>query len=63
MERVLGALNPEDGTDYVVVYINDVLMLSQILKDHLEHLHRVIRHIQDAGLKLNIWDIWSLHKG
>ena len=52
MERVLAGLNPEDGPDFVVVYIDDVLVFSCTLDDHLEHLCCVIQRIHDAGLKL-----------
>ena len=52
MERVLARLNPEDGPDFVVVYIDDVLVFSRTLEEHLEHLRCVIQRIQEAGLKL-----------
>ena len=52
MERVLSGLNPEDGPDYVVVYIDDVLVFSRTIDDHLEHLSRVIQRLHGAGLKL-----------
>lgn len=52
METVLAGLNPEDGPDYVIVYLDDVLVFFHTLEDHLEHLHCVIQRIRDAGLKL-----------
>ena len=52
MERVLAGLNPEDGPDFVVVYIDDILVFSRTLEDHLEHLRQVIQRIQAAGMKL-----------
>ena len=54
MTRVLMGLNPEDGTDFVAVYIDDVLVFSRTLQDHLEHLKLVITRLQEAGLKLNL---------
>ena len=54
MERVLARLNPEDGQDFVVAYLDDVLVFSCNLDDHLEHLRCVIQHIHDAGLKLKL---------
>ena len=46
-------LNPAGGKDFVAVYIDDVLVFSHSLEDHLEHLRLVIRCLQEAGLKLN----------
>ena len=52
MQKVLMGLNPEEGEDYVAVYIDDVLVFSRTLEDHLEHLRLVIDCLQQAGLKL-----------
>ena len=38
MQRVLMGLNPAGGKDFVAVYIDDVLVFSHSLEDHLEHL-------------------------
>ena len=53
MQRVLRGLNPDDGPDFVSVYIDDVLVFSPTLADHLHHLRLVIQIIQEVGLKLN----------
>ena len=45
MERVLAGLNPEDRPDYVVVYIDNVLVFLRTLEDHLEYLREVIWRI------------------
>lgn len=52
MERVLLGLNPSEGNDFVAVYIDDVLVFSRTLDEHLEHLYFVIDSLQQAGLKL-----------
>ena len=52
MQTVLMGLNPVEGKQFVSVYIDDVLVFSQSLDEHLEHLRLVIQKIQDAGLKL-----------
>ena len=52
MQQVLQGLNPSDGPDYVSVYIDDVLVFSQTLEEHLQHLKRVLEHIEEVGLKL-----------
>ena len=50
-QRLMG-LNPSEGNDFVVVYIDDVLVFSRTLTEHLEHLRLVINCLQQAGLKL-----------
>ena len=51
MQRVLRDLNPEDGPDFASVYIDDVLVFSRNLDDHLKHVKLVLR---SAGLKLKL---------
>ncbi len=50
--RVLMPLNPEEGPDFVSVYIDDVLIFSESLEDRVEHLWLVIERLVQAGLKL-----------
>lgn len=52
MSRVLMGLNPTDGPDFVTVYIDDILIFSKSLEDHLQHLECVVKRIQKVGLKL-----------
>lgn len=52
MERALAGLNPEEGPDFVKVYIDDVIILSPTLTDYLAHLRQVLDRIREAGLKL-----------
>ena len=52
MQRVLAGLNPPDGPDFVSVYLDDVLVFSRSLQEHLEHLQAVIERLVKAGLKL-----------
>ena len=52
MEQVLRGLNPESGPDFVAAYIDDILVFSTTLKDHLEHLRKVMDRLLDVGLKL-----------
>ena len=54
MTRVLMWLNPDDGPDFVPVYIDDVLMFSHTLNDHIVHLRIAITRLQEAGLKLKL---------
>ena len=52
MEQVLTGLNPEQGPDFVKVYIDDVIVFSPTLTDYLHHLRQVFDRIREAGLKL-----------
>ena len=52
MDQVLMALNPEDGTDFVSVYIDDKVIFSETLEDHLRHISLVLEPILKFQLKL-----------
>ena len=45
-------LNPENGPSIVAVYLNDVLIFSSTLDEHLTHLQLVLNNIIGAELKL-----------
>ena len=49
---MLSGLNPSEGPDFVSVYLDDVIVFSRMLDDHLHHLLLVIDHLTEAGLKL-----------
>ena len=52
MTKVLMGLNPPEGPDFVGVFIDDIIVFSRTLNEHLEHLRRVLERIKGAGLKL-----------
>ena len=45
-------VNPTDGNQFISVYIDDVLIYSTTLNEHLKHLKQVNQRIEGAGLKL-----------
>ena len=53
IRKVLVGLNPEDGSKFVTVHINHILVFSPTLQEHLEHLQRVIDCLWGVNLKLN----------
>ena len=52
MQCVLQGLNPTGGSDFVFVYIDDILIFSKSLQDHVSHIGQVLDRLQEAGLKL-----------
>ena len=52
MQRVLMGLNPDQGADFVSVYLDDVLVFSEMFDDHLQHIALVIQRLSKAGLML-----------
>ena len=52
MQLVLRGLNPDDGPAFVSVYIDDVLIFSETLEDHVAHLKQVLGRLREANLKL-----------
>ena len=49
----LGAISPTViGPDFVPVYLDDILVFSRDLDDHLEYLRLVIECLVEVGLKL-----------
>ena len=52
MNKVLMGLNPENGRDFVAVYLDDIIVFSDTFEDHLAHLKQVLHRFAAAGLKL-----------
>ena len=39
------------GLDFIVAYLDDILMKSKSIIEHKEHIHKVFTKIQDYGFK------------
>ena len=52
MEKVLSGLNPESGRQFVAAYLDDIVVFSTSLQEHLIHLKKVIDRLKFANLKL-----------
>ena len=52
MQQLIAGFNPASGPDFVAVYIDDILVFSPTLEQHLIHLQAVVERIRHAGLKL-----------
>jgi len=69
MQKVLMGLNPDDGANFVSVYLDDVIIYSETLEDHLRHLQLVLKRFDKAGLSLSLlsatlyvelYSIWAI---
>ena len=52
MQQVLSGLNPPGGRDFVAVYIDDVLIFSRTIEEHIDQLQKVLEQLRKANLKL-----------
>ena len=52
MQNVITGLNPEEGPGFVSAYIDDILIFSRSLSDHIVHLNKVLERLVESGLKL-----------
>ena len=52
MQKVISGLNPTEGPDFVCVYIDNLLIFSCSLEEHLKHLCLVMDRLRQAKLKL-----------
>ena len=69
MQKVLEGLQKEDGEPFVSDYIDDILVFSETLEDHLGHLQLVLNRLRSAKLKLKLekchfirqrWSTWVI---
>ena len=49
MNKVLGPLNWKEA----IVYLDDILIFSSTIKEHIKRVRNVLERIKEAGLKLN----------
>ena len=53
MQKVLEGLQSDNGKEFASVYLDDVIVFSETLQDHVNHLRAVCNRLRNAGLKLN----------
>ena len=53
MQQVLMGLNTESATDFVAVYLDDILIFSETFEEHMTHLRTVLQRLEQVNLKLN----------
>ena len=52
MHQVINPLNPIDGPSFVSVYMDDLLVYSKTLDDHLDNLRKVLNRLREVNMKL-----------
>ena len=52
MQKLLTGLNPANGPDFVSVYVEDVLIFSETLEEHIHHIQLVLDKLKGDRLKL-----------
>jgi len=45
------------GLKFMSVYLDDVIVYSESLEDHVNHLRIVFEYLRTAGLKLNLQNV------
>ena len=55
MQQVLMGLNPTDSAPFVSVYIDDIMIFSQTLEDHMCHVEMVLKRLAEVNLKLKFF--------
>ena len=50
--KVLAGLKTKEGRDFTSVYIDDVVVFSEIMEGHLQHLRKVLMRLGEFSLKL-----------
>ena len=53
MQRVLNGMQSDNGKVFVSAYLDDVIVFSDSLQDHVSHLRAVFNRLKEAGLRLN----------
>ena len=53
MQQVVMGLNPADGPDHIVVYLDDILVFFRSLEEHRNHLRQIFKRMEEVRLKLN----------
>ena len=52
IQKLLTRLNLANGPDFVSVYVDDMLIFSETMEEHIQHLRLVLDKLKEAGLKL-----------
>ena len=51
-QRLMGKVFGGRDWDFVFVYLDDILIASQIIEEHLDYLQKVLHRLRKSGLQL-----------
>ena len=51
-QRLMNKLFSGVGWNFVFVYLDDILIVSKSFEEHLQHVEKVLRQLEEVGLKL-----------
>ena len=51
-QRLMGHILRGLEYRFILIYINDIVILSKLIEEHLTHLEEVFRRLRDANVKL-----------
>lgn len=49
-QRMINYMLREYLDDFIVCYLDDILIFSETEEEHTEHIHKVLKALQDANL-------------
>lgn len=52
-QRVMDTVIGPELSEFAIVYLDDIIIISRTFDEHLDHLRIVFRRLQDANLQLN----------
>ena len=53
-QRLMGKLFSGRDWNFVFVYLDDILIASQTVEEHLDHLQKVFQQLRESGLRLKL---------
>ena len=68
-QRMMNSLFKEELDAFVLVYLDDILVFSQMLEDHIRHIRTVLQKMRDASFSpvstsvhssKRKWSTWAL---
>ena len=53
MQQILSGLHHDGASNFVAVYLDDILIFSETFADHKDHIKQVLQKLEEVNLKFN----------